>query len=221
MRPILPKSTTDSSNTKVISFDVEMSRFIKNLTDPRSTSGAVYNQIICSNLDFNKSFNIKYECIFQDNVHLSYYIVLWGLIKLTTLTEMVNNTDILLRIRMTRRHLELVKVPNFPPLETVFNRRFSFNFEDQLEEQGDFYFGIGLWLNRMNDKNESKKRFRDEIESEYCFLGDKDMDFNDLPTLSDTEEEEIDLPESDNPEFYNDPQDMCTYHRFYKNYLDY
>ena len=217
----LTSNTETTSTTKVISFDVEMSRFIKKLTDPRSTGGAVYNQIICSNLDFNKSFSVKYECIFQDNVHQSYYVVLWGLIKVNTLTNMVNNTDILLQIRMTRKHLEVVKVPNFPPIQTVFNRRFSFNFEDQLEEHGDFYFGIGLWLNRINDKKESKKRFHDEIESEYCFLGDKDINFDDLPTLSDTEAED-DLPSVE--DVYSepdDPADFATYHRLNKTYLDY
>ena len=203
--------------SKVISFDVQMSRLIREMTDPRASGGSVYSRIISSDLDFSKVFNIKYECIFQESVHWSYYIVLWGMIKITTLRDLINDTDILVQIRTTRKHLEVCKIPNFPPMEIVFNRRFSFDFENQLEEEGDFYFGVGLWVNKKSE-SQSNKRFRDEIEDDHCFLGDADFKIEDLPLLSDTEEE-VDLPGIDDYVF-DDPQDFTTYHRLNKTYLD-
>lgn len=194
-----------------------MSRLVETITDPHKTAGASYAAVISSSLDFKKSFDVKLSTIFKDNIHASYYVVLWGLPKPMSLTEMVTLHNTLLQIRLTRIHLELEKLKNFPPLETVFNRRFKFDFENHLdEEHGDFYFGIGLWLNRVNEREENtRKRYRDEIESEYCFLGDNEYEIEDLLSLSETEEEIIDSPVA------CDESDFATYHRLNKTFLDY
>lgn len=184
---------------KVKSFDVEMSKFLGLLTDPRKNSGTCFTAVLSSSLDFNKEFNVKYDHVFSNGLHWSYYVVLWGSIKPTTLSQLVVESDVLLTIRLTRRHLELEPVEDFPPLKTVFNRRFSFDFENKLEKhEADFYFGVGMWIDRKNrEKEKSNKRKVEEI-----------IDVDELD-CDDTEYIEIE-----------DPQDFATWHRLNKSYLD-